>query len=135
MRDLRRLHRRCVAARRRAGASVVVASLLALFLSQPFHATAPIGEPHGIRAAAAGAVVSRELPSRAAPHDADLCSICRATAQTRLGLRVTLRLGELTAYGPSLPLHLSAQASARPAPELRDAQPRAPPFALLLLPA
>jgi hypothetical protein len=108
---------------------VVIASLLGLFLSQPFHTVVPIG------AAAGGAVVSNPLPSHASAHDADLCSMCRATSQTRLGLRAALRLGEIAPDGSFLPLHLPAPAPTQRAPQLRDAQPRAPPSALPLLQA
>jgi len=135
MRGVHRFSRHCAAFRRHAGASVVIASLLALFLSQPFHAAVPIAAAKGVLAATAGAVVSSQLPSQAAPHDADLCSMCRATAQTRLGLRVALRVGEVSADGPCLPLHLPAPAPIKAAPQLRDAQPRAPPATLLLLEA
>jgi len=135
MREFHRLYRHCVGFRRHAGASVVIASLLALFLSQPFHAAAPMGTSRGVLADTAGAAVSSQLPSQAAPHDADQCSMCRATAQTRLGLRVALRLDEVSADGPCLPLHLPAPAPTQAAPLLRDAQPRAPPATLLLLEA
>ena len=133
MRELQRLHRHCVAFRRHAGASLVLASLLALFLSQPFHASLRARRGPG-SAAHAVAVVSGPLPSQPAAHDADLCSMCRATAQTRLGLRVALRLGEIAADGPCLALHLPAPAPVKAAPPLREAQPRAPPaFAPALL--
>ena len=133
MRELLRSTRHCLALRRHAGASVVIASLLALFLSQPFHGAAPIAAPTGFLAA--GAVLASQLPTQAAPHDADLCSMCRATAQTRLGLRVAVRVGEVSADGPCLPLHLPAPAPIKAAPPLRDAQPRAPPATLPLLEA
>jgi len=135
MREFHRLYRHCVGFRRHAGASVLLASLLALFLSQPFHTAAPMGASQGVLADTAGAAVSSPLPSQAAPHDADLCSMCRATAQTRLGLRVALRLGEISADGSCLPVHLPAPAPTQAAPQLRDAQPRAPPATLLLLEA
>ncbi len=139
MRELQRLHRQCVAFRpqeraRVAGASLLIASLLA-FLSQPFHATAPIGAPQQPLATTTVAVASSPLPSQAAAHDADLCSMCRATAQTRLGLRLALRLGEIAADRACLALHLPAPAPAKAAPQLREAQPRAPPATLLVLAA
>jgi hypothetical protein len=139
MRELQRLHRDCVAFRRReharrAGAALVLASLLALFLSQPFHASAPFGAPQPGLPTAAVSVASSALISQAA-HDADLCSMCRATAQTRLGLRLALRLGEIAADRPCLALHLPAPVPAKAAPQLRQAQPRAPPASLPLLQA
>ncbi len=135
MREFRRLHRRCVAFRRQVGASLVLASLLALFLGQPFHATAPFGAPQQAPATTTVAVASSTLPSQAAAHDADLCSMCRATAQTRLGLRSALRLGEIAADRPCLALHLPAPVPVKAAPLLRQAQPRAPPASLPLLQA
>jgi hypothetical protein len=133
MRGILRFSRHGVDFRRRAGASLVLASLLALFLSQPFHAATPIGVSPGGLATGAVALVSGPLLSQAAAHDADLCSMCRATAQTRLGLRAALRVGDVTANGPCLLLHLPAPAPTKAAPQLRDAQPRAPPAPLLLL--
>lgn len=139
MRELQRLRRHCLAFRRqegarKAGASLVLASLLALFLSQPFHASALFGAPQEGLATTAVAAASGPLPSQAA-HDADLCSMCRATAQTRLGLRLALRLGEIAADRPCLALHPPAPVPVRAAPPLRQAQPRAPPASLPLLQA
>ena len=124
MREHQALNRDGGALRRRAGAAGVIASLLALFLSQPFHASLPL--PLGSGAAGASAITSPS-PSQPAGHDGDLCSMCRATAQTRLGLRVALRLGEIAADRPCLALHLLAAAPVKAAPPLRQAQPRAPP--------
>lgn len=130
MRELLRLHRHCVAIRRQTGAWLVLASLLALFLSQPFHASTPSGAP---RPGPATTAVSAASPPSQAEHDADLCSMCRATAQTRLGLRVALRLAEIAADRPCLALHLPAPELAKAAPQLRAVQPRAPPASLPLL--
>jgi len=135
MRQLQRLLRHCVAYRHHAGASLVLASLLALFLSQPFHTSLRLDAGRGVPAGAAVAVVPGQLPSQPAAHDADFCSMCRATAQTRLGLRLALRLGEIAADGPCLALHLSATAPVQAAPPLRQAQPRAPPSFLPLFSA
>ena len=115
----------CVALRRRAGAAVVIASLLALFFSQPFHASLRYLGPSD--AAHAAAAIAGASPSQPAGHDADFCSMCRATAQTRLGLRVALRLGVIAADRPCLALHLPAEAPVKAAPPMRQAQPRAPP--------
>jgi hypothetical protein len=135
MRELRLLHRRCVALRRQAGAAVVLASLLALFLSQPFHASLPRYPAAGNAAHATAVAITGPSSSHAAGHDADFCSMCRATAQTRLGLRLALRLGEVAATRPCLALHLPAAAPVQAAPSLRLAQPRAPPSALPLISA
>jgi hypothetical protein len=125
MHERRPVNQDCVALRRRAAAAVVIASLLALFLSQPFHASLPryLGPSGAAHAASAIAGAS----SQPAGHDADFCSMCRATAQTRLGLRVALRLGVVAADRPCLALHLPAEGPVQAAPLLRQAQPRAPP--------
>jgi hypothetical protein len=133
MLEPRPLHRSCVALGRRAGASLVLASLLALFLGQPLHARAPIAAVGD--APSSLALVASPPSALHGAHDADLCSLCRATAQTRLGLRVAQRAGEITAGGASLPLHLPALTPAKAAPQLREAQPRGPPRTLSLLPA
>jgi hypothetical protein len=134
MRKFRRLLRSGVALRRPAAAWLTLATLFALCLSQPFHASAPLGSSASspaVRVVAAGS----ELPSQRAAHDADLCSVCRATAQVRLGVRVMACVGELATTGATLPLHLPAPALASAAPTLRNAQPRAPPATLLVLSA
>ncbi|HEY8156175.1 MAG TPA: hypothetical protein VII72_18740 [Myxococcota bacterium] len=133
MREIRRLHPSRVAPRRRASAWAVIASLIALFLSQPFHATARFDAPAG--SASSTAWVASPAASPGGAHDADLCSMCRATAQTRLGLRAAQRAGAIAPDGASLPLHVAALAPAKAAPQLREAQPRAPPASLPLLPA
>lgn len=140
MRELQRLRRHCVAflrqeCARKAGASLVLASLLALLLSQPFHASALFGAPQeGLPTTSVAAASGPPVPSQDA-HDADLCSMCRATAQTRLGLRLALRLGEIAADRPCLALHPPAPVPVKAAPPLRQAQPRAPPASLALLQA
>jgi hypothetical protein len=121
----------CVALGRDAGAWLTVASLLALFLGQPFHARAPIAPGKGLVAVAAGAVDPSDLPSQRAAHDAELCPQCRAAAQTRLGLRASAHEGLVAAQRPDLTLHLPAPAPPSSAPVLRGAHPRAPPTALL----
>jgi hypothetical protein len=124
--------RQGVAFRRPAAAWLAIAALLSLCSSQPFHGATPI------RVATAGPeasfiVAGSDLPSQHAAHDADLCSLCRATAQARLGLRISACMGELAASGACLPLHLPAAEQAGAAPALRNAQPRAPPTTLLSL--
>jgi len=118
---------------RHAGAWLVIASLCSLFLGQPLHAGAQIGAAAGVSATLA--LSSAQLPSQTSPHDAGGCSLCRAIAQSRLGLRVALRLGALAANGPHLPLLLPAPSTIGSAPRLREAQPRAPPSTSLLLAA
>jgi hypothetical protein len=133
MHPLRRLHPQSVAVRRhgaRAAACALIASLFALLLGQPFHASE---RPH-LGGAAAAVAASAPASALAAAHDADLCSFCRASAQTRLGLRAALRSPGAAPAGPSLSLHLPAPAAVEAAPLLRKAQPRAPPALPALLP-
>jgi hypothetical protein len=117
--------------RRHAAVWAVIASLFALLLSQPFHAS----ERHAARGGAPALAAAGPLSALAAAHDADLCSFCRASAQTRLGLRAALRVATTAPTGPSLALHLPAPAFVKAAPLLRKAQPRAPPSALPLISA
>ena len=125
--------------RRNAAAWLTLAALVGLCLSQPFHNPAPIASAHasghGPDSASLVVAAGGDLPAQRAAHDADLCSVCRATAQARLGLRVASTLGELATSGQCLPLHLPAPALASAAPALRNAQPRAPPTSLLVLSA
>ena len=120
-------------ARRVAHATVcaVIASLIELLLSQPFHAS----ERCAARGGAPALVAAGPVSGLATAHDADLCSMCRATAQTRLGLRAALRFGVIAADRPCLALHLPAEAPVKAAPPLRQAQPRAPPSFLPLISA
>jgi len=139
MRELHRLDRHGAGFRRHAAPWLTITALLALCLSQPLHSAAAIVSAHasaqGMDAAALAVAAGSDHPAQHAAHDADLCSVCRATAQARLGLRVTSSLGALTATGPCLPLHLPAPALASAAPALRNAQPRAPPTTLRVLSA
>ena len=146
MRELQRLDldRQGAGFRRLTATWLTIAALLGLCLSQPFHNAAPIvsahasghasghASDHGLDAAALVVAAGSDHPAQRAAHDADLCSVCRATAQARLGLRLTSCLGELAATGPYLPLQLPAPELACSAPDLRDAQPRAPPGLRLL---
>jgi hypothetical protein len=124
--------RQDVAFRCSAAAWLTIAALFSLCLSQPFHVSVPF-EASASSPAASIVAAGSGLPSQRAPHDADLCSLCRATAQARLGVRVTFCAGEISMTGACLPLHLPAPALACAAPALRNAQPRAPPATLLPL--
>jgi hypothetical protein len=135
MRASRRLELLCVAFRRDVSASLILASLLGLFLSQPFHAPAPVQATDPGVTITASAALGGDLPAQPAPHDPDACPVCRATAQTRLGMRVPTLLDALVAPGTPLALHSPASASPRSAPELHTARPRAPPTSLLVLSA
>jgi hypothetical protein len=115
-----------VALARCTSAWLVVASLLALSLSQPFHATRPLAAGEGGPVATASAV-GEAGPSA---HDADLCPVCRAAVQTRLVLRPPLAL-HLAPDGASVLLRAPSASPLRSAPELDGAHPRAPPSPLL----
>jgi hypothetical protein len=132
IRPLRDFPPQPVALRRHVAAWAVIASLFALLLGQPFHASAPARARGGAPALLAAAGPASALAS---PHDADFCSMCRASAQTRLGLRTTLRAVAAAPTGASLVLKLAAPAPIKAAPLLRQAQPRAPPSALPLVSA
>ncbi len=114
--------------RRHASAGFVTASLLALFLSQPFHTPPPIGAADGAPAVVAAPADPAAASSAPVAHDADRCPQCRAFAKTRLGLR-TPNAGALAADRPLLSLHWPPPAPPSAAAELRIARPRAPPTA------
>ena len=114
--------------RRHASAGLVTASLLALFLSQPFHAPPPIAAGDGNPAVAAAPADPTGGPAGPAAHDADRCPQCRAFAKTRLGLRPPSP-GAFAPDQPLLSLQWQPTPAPRPAVELRLAGPRAPPIA------
>jgi len=126
MRELDRREGRCTARRRPAAAWLTIAALVSLGLSQPLHASTPI-DAANLGAGSALVVAANPVASQHAHHDADLCSLCRATAQARLGVRVSACAGDLTTSQVQLPLPLPAPEQAACAPDLRDAPPRAPP--------
>jgi len=119
------------ALRRPAVAWLTIAALLALGLGQPLHAAA------AARAARVGAesvlvAAGGAATPQPAGHDADQCSLCRATAQARLGVRVSACAFDFAAIAACLPLPLPAPELAACAPDLRAAPPRAPPSLLAL---
>jgi hypothetical protein len=126
---------RCGSAlRRRAGAWLTLASILALFLGQPFHPSAPPWPAKSALEASSGLVIGREPPSRPAAHDPHLCAMCRATAQTRLALRFAC-IGTPADPRACLTLQPLAPAAAISAPAPEEIRPRAPPIELLVLSA
>ena len=131
MRELREPSRLRFALRRRATASLAVASFLGLLLTQPFHGSAPAAT--GGVATTAQIVTQGETPVHHAAHDPGLCALCRAAAHTRFDVRAPSQA--IVADGSSLPLHLSAPVSPGSAPELRSARPRAPPASSAVLPS
>ena len=131
MRELREPSRLRFALRRRATASLAVASFLGLLLTQPFHGSAPAATA-GV-ATTAQVVTQGEPPVHHAAHDPGLCALCRAAAHTRFDVRAPSQA--IVADGSSLPLHLSAPVAPGSAPELRSARPRAPPAPSVVLPS
>jgi hypothetical protein len=126
-RRLRAATRRLRAATRRLPVVwLTLAALLSLSVSQPLHASGPLSLASA-SAEAAFALAANDLSSSHAAHDGELCSLCRATAQARLGVRVSAGIGDLAPHGACLLLPLPAPEIARSAPDLRDTQPRAPP--------
>lgn len=117
---------RSQASLRRHASAGLVAALLSLFLSQPFHAPPPAAD--GAPALAAAPAGTTGAPSRPAAHEADDCAQCRAFAKTRLGLR-PLEAGALAADQPLLALQWPPPAPPCAAAELRLTPPRAPPSA------
>jgi hypothetical protein len=111
---------------RRLGSAGLVAALLSLFLSQPFHAPPPVSD--GAPALAAAPAGATGAPSHAAAHEASHCAQCRAFAKTRLGLRPP-SAGALAADQLLLALHWPPPAPPCAAAELRLTPPRAPPTA------
>jgi len=111
-----------------AGVGLVTASLLSLFLSQPFHTPPPIGAADGAPAVAAAPTDPAGASSAPLAHDADRCPQCRAFAKTRLGLRLP-GVTALAADQPLLSLHWPPPAPPSAAAELRLTPPRAPPTA------
>jgi len=128
MRALLRSSRAAVSPRRHAAAGVLVASLLSLFLGQPFHAPKQIGAADGVPAIVAAPADATGASSAPVGHDADRCPQCRAFAKTRLGLR-TPGAEAVAADQPLLSLHWPPPAPPRAAAELRLTPPRAPPVA------
>lgn len=126
MRELVRREGREIGGWRPAAALLTIAALLSLGLGQPLHASAPI-DAASSEALATQLTAANPLAAQHAEHDADLCSLCRATAQARLGVRVSACAGDFTASEAPLPLPLPAPELAACAPDLRDAPPRAPP--------
>ena len=114
--------------------ALLVASLVSLLLSQPFHERVAAGAAAGAPAVVAGGAGSDgATPLRAAGHDRDHCVQCRAVAQTRLGLRAPAHDGALASHGPTLALHVAAPDRPVAAPEPCVAGPRAPPSRFLVL--
>ncbi len=114
------------ALRRRASAWLSIASLLGLFLVQPFHA--PLRGEHWSSAASVGATLALSAAGApAADHDAGTCQVCRAVSQVRSGLRATVPLA--VSHEPLRSLHVPAAPLPGAAPVLLEAWPRAPPAA------
>lgn len=126
---------RRVALHRRAAAWLAVAALLAISTGQPFHGGRSAGVLEAIGFTASGPSVDAASPPHGGAHLPGLCSLCRAIAQTRLGLRspVISGAGAVDAVGLRAPL------AAAPAPprsaQLASIEPRAPPRDLPVQPS
>jgi hypothetical protein len=129
MRESRGVSRVGTAFGRHASAWVVLTALLGLWLSQPLHLA--VRATPAEAAPAASAVV--QLPSQLA-HDGSGCQLCRVAAQTRTSLRSAVHASVVAPSG--LTSRLERVTSALPKFEpVRDAWPRAPPTARVLLPS
>jgi hypothetical protein len=128
MRESREVARVGAAFGRHASAWLVLTALLGLWLSQPLHlavrATPAEATP------TASAVV--QLPSQDATHDASGCQLCRVAAQTRTSLRSAVHASPVVPSGLSSRLERVTSALPKFEP-VRDAWPRAPPTARVLL--
>jgi hypothetical protein len=110
----------------------LVASLVSLLSSQPFHERlSPEDSSRAATVVASDARSPSGPPSHSGAHDRDHCVLCRAVAQTRLGARAPAHESVLAAEGPMLALHPEAPACPRAAPEPCLAGPRAPPASRL----
>src|SRR5262245_12911738 len=117
---------RSLASLRRHASAGLLAALLSLFLSQPFHAPKPAADgPPALAAAPAGATGAA---TQGVGHEADRCAQCRAFAKTRLALRAPVA-GALATEQPLLALHAPPPAPARAGGQLPRPPPPAPPTA------
>lgn len=128
MRGLHRIPLRGVAVLRGPAAWLAIASLLVLCLGPPLHSGTSVRDSGG--ATAIASLHDASLPKGSA-HLAGLCSLCRAIAQTRAGLR-SPAFGTVAAVeATGLPLPLAARAPAPRAPWLAALGSRAPPTPVL----
>jgi len=112
--------------RRATSTLVALAALLSLSATASFHTHS--ARISGAAFAAPGAsLLAAKCERGQPPHDADLCPICRASAQARLALRTPARAVSLDLTDASLPLQLRELAAPTRAPALRSGAPRAPP--------
>ena len=118
--------------RRRATAWLVFVSLVGLLAGQPLHAARLHETPSGVAAATSATWVWSERSVRGAAHDPDLCPLCTAAAQTRLGVLASVHAGVETLAAPYLSLDFGPPLLAASAPGLEHARPRAPPSPLSL---
>jgi len=132
MRESREISRAGVALGRHASAWVILAALLGLWLSQPLHPSVRAAPAEA--APASGTLVRSAPPSSHAAHDASACQLCRAAAQTRTSLRAAVHAGAFAPVGPTSRLERVASALPKFEP-VRNAWPRAPPTARVVLPS
>jgi hypothetical protein len=118
--------------RRRAREWLALLLLLAPFASQALHPAAPLAAVGGRPSGAALGITQGDASDAAPAHDADGCPLCRATAQTRLGLRVLHAAGAPIPDASDQRLRPTGPLRNRAAPELGSARSRAPPASPLL---
>ncbi len=120
---------RLVALGRRAIAWLVAVSLLALCVGQPFHTGPAPAAGGGSQLCAASA----ESGPASLPHDGahltGVCSLCRALAQTRVGLRSPAPGASGAPDASGLPLPVATLDRPRTAAPRASIEPRAPPGA------
>lgn len=127
MRESRGVSR--VAYGRHASAWAVLAALLGLWLSQPLHLAVRATPAEAAPMASAVVQLSSQLA-----HDGSGCQLCRVAAQTRTSMRSAVHASAVVPSG--LTSRLERVTSALPKFEpVRDAWPRAPPTARVLLPS
>jgi hypothetical protein len=118
---------------RRAVAALAFASFLALSVGQYFHS----GAISGARDVAAVTLSSPAVDAASFPHGGahlpGLCSICRAIAQNRLGVRSPAIATTAPVGAPRVSVPLGTRHAAPRAPWLASIEPRAPPGALPIL--
>ena len=118
--------------RRRAREWLALLLLLAPFATQALHRAEPLSAVGGAAGDAALCLGQGDASAAAPAHDADGCPLCRATAQTRLGLRVLHAAGAPIRDGSEQRLRSTGSLLTPAAPALGSARSRAPPASSLL---
>jgi hypothetical protein len=115
---------------RRAAAYLALASLLALFYWQALHPGLAFAALDGNAVTASSPAVDTASLPHGGAHLPSLCSICRALAQTRLGVRSPALATTRWVDAPGLRVALALADAAPRAPWRASIGRRAPPGAL-----